>query len=130
MNSTIKDKLKIKPQVHEYEPVVVMLQEEREKEEKEKEQVLVPIVSRKNKTTEVTDDRITDYDRTTLKKRILENKIFIPSLTEQQSIVSKLDSLSIETKKLEAIYQQKLNDLEELKKAILQKAFNGELVKE
>jgi hypothetical protein len=75
MNSTIKDKLKIKPQVHEYEPVVVMLQEEREKEEKEKEQVLVPIVSRKNKTTEVTDDRITDYDRTTLKKRILENKL-------------------------------------------------------
>jgi len=32
-------------------------------------------------------------------------------------------------KKLEEIYQQKLNDLEELKKAILQKAFNGELTK-
>ncbi len=55
---------------------------------------------------------------------------FPKSLQEQQSIVSKLDALSAETKKLEAIYQQKLKDLEELKKSILQKAFNGELVKE
>lgn len=55
---------------------------------------------------------------------------FPKSLKEQQSIVQKLDALSAETKKFEAIYQQKLNDLEELKKAILQKAFNGELVKE
>jgi type I restriction enzyme S subunit len=50
-----------------------------------------------------------------------------PSLKEQKSIVQKLDLLRIETKKLEAIYQQKINDLEELKKSILQKAFNGEL---
>lgn len=33
--------------------------------------------------------------------------------------------LSAETKKLESIYQQKINDLEELKKSILQKAFAG-----
>ena len=46
---------------------------------------------------------------------------------EQQTIVAKLDALSAETKKLEAIYQQKLADLDELKKSILQKAFNGEL---
>ncbi len=49
------------------------------------------------------------------------------SLKEQQDIVKKLDSLSAETKKLESIYQQKINDLEELQKSILQKAFNGEL---
>jgi hypothetical protein len=36
-------------------------------------------------------------------------------------------TLSEKTKKLEAIYQQHINDLEELKKSILQKAFNGEL---
>ena len=42
-------------------------------------------------------------------------------------IVRKIKELSNETKKLETIYQQKLNDLEELKKSILQKAFNGEL---
>lgn len=46
---------------------------------------------------------------------------------EQKSIVSKLDALSTETRKLETIYQKKLADLEELKKAVLKKAFNGEL---
>jgi len=53
--------------------------------------------------------------------------ILIPSLSEQQTIVTKLDALSAETKRLEAIYQQKIADLEELKKSILQMAFNGEL---
>jgi len=58
---------------------------------------------------------------------IQEMKIPLPSLEQQQTIVQKLDTLSAETKKLEAIYQQKIKDLEELKKSILQKAFNGEL---
>jgi type I restriction enzyme S subunit len=49
------------------------------------------------------------------------------SLKDQQTIVQKLDTLSTETKKLEAIYQQKINDLEEMKKSILQKAFRGGL---
>lgn len=48
-------------------------------------------------------------------------------IEEQESIVKKLDALSAETKKLEAIYQQKIEDLKELKESILQKAFNGEL---
>lgn len=52
---------------------------------------------------------------------------FPKSLKEQKSIVQKLNALSTEIKKLEAIYQQKIADLEELKKSILQKAFNGEL---
>ena len=52
---------------------------------------------------------------------------FPKSLKEQQVIVQKLDALSSETKKLEAIYQQKINDLEELKKSVLQRAFSGEL---
>jgi len=51
----------------------------------------------------------------------------IPPLKEQQAIVQKLDALSAETKQLESIYQQKINDLDELKKSILQKAFAGEL---
>lgn len=50
-----------------------------------------------------------------------------PTVPEQNVIVSKLDALSEEASKLEAIYQQKLVNLEELKKSILQKAFNGEL---
>lgn len=49
------------------------------------------------------------------------------TLKEQQAIVQKLDALSAETKKLEEIYQQKITELEELKKSILQKAFNGDL---
>jgi type I restriction enzyme S subunit len=51
----------------------------------------------------------------------------LPPIKDQQNIVQKLDALSTETKRLEAIYQQKLLDLEELKKSVLQKAFNGEL---
>lgn len=50
-----------------------------------------------------------------------------PSLQTQQMIVQKLTALSSETKKLEAIYEKKIKNLEELKKSILQKAFNGEL---
>ncbi len=51
----------------------------------------------------------------------------LPPIEQQQVIVKKLNELSSETKRLEAIYEQKLKDLEELKKSILQKAFNGEL---
>lgn len=58
---------------------------------------------------------------------IKEYSISLPSLSEQATIVQKLDLLSAETKRLEAIYQQKIDNLEELKKSILQKAFNGEL---
>lgn len=52
---------------------------------------------------------------------------FPKSLKDQKSIVAKLDALSSETKKLEAIYQQKLFALDELKKTVLRKAFKGEL---
>jgi restriction endonuclease S subunit len=52
---------------------------------------------------------------------------FPKSKTEQQVIVGKLNALQNEIQKLEEVYQNKLNDLEELKKSILQKAFNGEL---
>jgi len=55
-------------------------------------------------------------------------KLYFPHfINEQKQIVKKLDGISSESKKLEAIYQQKLSDLEELKKSILQKAFDGEL---
>jgi type I restriction enzyme S subunit len=57
-----------------------------------------------------------------------ENELFpFPPVKAQQTIVAKLDALSAETKRLEAIYKQKLLNLEELKKSVLQKAFNGEL---
>ena len=67
--------------------------------------------------------------RQAITKVQLENfKICFPkSLKDQQVIVSKIDILQKETKKLEAIYTQKIADLDELKKSILQKAFAGEL---
>jgi type I restriction enzyme S subunit len=52
---------------------------------------------------------------------------FPESVEEQQCIVAQLDALSSETQRLEAIYQQKLDGLAELKQAVLQKAFAGEL---
>lgn len=54
-------------------------------------------------------------------------EISLPNFEIQKSVVRKLDNLASETQKLEAIYQKKLTDLEELKKLLLQKAFNGEL---
>jgi type I restriction enzyme S subunit len=53
--------------------------------------------------------------------------ISIPPIQEQKQIVQKLNSLSTQIKKLEPIYQQKIANLDELKKSILQKAFEGEL---
>lgn len=72
------------------------------------------------------DDFVSGMAQPKLNQTML-NKIPIPfpSLKEQESVVKKLDALSTETKKLEAIYQKKINDLEELKKSILQKAFSG-----
>ena len=57
-------------------------------------------------------------------------KVFFPfpSIAKQKQIVKKLDNLSSKTKKIEAMYQNKIVDLEELKKSILQKAFAGELL--
>ena len=61
-------------------------------------------------------------------KEIREVVINFPkSIGDQKQIVKKLDSLSAETKKLEVIYTQKIADLEEMKKSVLQKAFSGQL---
>ena len=61
------------------------------------------------------------------REHLFSFEFFLPPLSNQKSIVAKLDALSAETKKLEAIYKQKLADLEELKKSVLKKAFSGEL---
>lgn len=65
-----------------------------------------------------------------LPRKSLENNFtikFPKSLKTQKQIVKKLDTLSKQTKKLEKIYQQKINNLDELKKSVLKRAFNGEL---
>ena len=53
--------------------------------------------------------------------------IAMPPLDEQSRITDKLDDLKTETKRIETTYRRKLAALNELKQAILQKAFTGEL---
>lgn len=60
-------------------------------------------------------------------QQIKDFSLLKPPIAEQAKIADQLDSLSAETQRLEAIYQQKLAALDELKKSLLHKAFNGEL---
>jgi len=54
-------------------------------------------------------------------------KFPFPPVEEQKAIALRINALTIETQRLEALYQQKLANLEELKQSLLQKAFAGEL---
>ena len=76
------------------------------------------------------DDFVSGMAQPKLNQAML-NKIPIPlpPILIQKVIVAKSNSLSAETKQLSSIYEKKLSSLEELKKSILQKAFNGELTK-
>ncbi|MFT5256371.1 MAG: type I restriction enzyme S subunit [Candidatus Paceibacteria bacterium] len=65
--------------------------------------------------------------KTITKDNVRNIIISYPSLETQKDIVQKLDILSLETKKLEVIYTQKIADLEEMKNSVLQKAFSGQL---
>ena len=58
---------------------------------------------------------------------IKDLEIAVPSLDEQQRIVSRIDSVREETQRLESLYQHKLATLAELKQSLLHKAFSGEL---
>ena len=51
----------------------------------------------------------------------------MPPINVQNGVVKNLEAASKETQRLESIYRQKSADLDELKKSVLQKAFNGEL---
>ncbi len=52
---------------------------------------------------------------------------FPKDVKEQSRIVYRLDALRSETQRLEAIYQQKITALDELKKSLLHQAFSGAL---
>ena len=53
--------------------------------------------------------------------------ITFPSMEDQQSIVSRLDTLNEKCKALQANYEKTLSLCDDLKQALLTKAFNGEL---
>jgi type I restriction enzyme S subunit len=50
-----------------------------------------------------------------------------PTAAEQEAIADEFDALFVETQRLTHLYERKLAALEELKKSLLQQAFNGEL---
>jgi type I restriction enzyme S subunit len=59
---------------------------------------------------------------------VIKNLIIpIPDFEQQEKIIEELNNIANEIKKLESIYKQKLVDLQEMKKSILQKAFSGQL---
>lgn len=69
------------------------------------------------------------YNALTIEK-INEIEVSLPkSLETQQKIVNQLDQLSTQTETLKQKYTLKLQNLEELRKSILEKAFKGELTK-
>jgi len=86
--------------------------------------MLLSIPIRKKILSKGTGATVTGIKSSLLKKIMIN---FPSSLTQQTLIVLELDTISHKTKQLEAQYQQKLRDLEELKKSILNKAFAGEL---
>ena len=58
---------------------------------------------------------------------IKDFEITLPSLIEQEQIMLKTNAILEETQRLEAIYSRKIAALDELKKALLHRAFSGEL---
>lgn len=58
---------------------------------------------------------------------IKDLEITLPSVDVQRRIVSTLDSVLEETNNLEALYQRKLEALDELKQSLLHQAFSGAL---
>jgi type I restriction enzyme, S subunit len=75
------------------------------------------------------DEYITGAAQPKLNQRAL-NSITIPiptSVTHRTGIVQSLESIQEETQRLESLYQNKLNALDELKKSLLHQAFTGRL---
>ena len=60
-------------------------------------------------------------------KAIEELPLYLPSLQEQDSVVLRLNDLNENTKQLQDNYQKTLTLCDDLKQALLRKAFNGEL---
>lgn len=78
-----------------------------------------------------TDYAVSGSDRSGMPKvnrdHLFQYGVWLPPVEEQARLAAKLDMISAEAMRLETIYEQKLTSLGELKKAILQKAFAGEL---
>jgi type I restriction enzyme S subunit len=54
-------------------------------------------------------------------------KFYLPPIESQKAFVQKLQQITYETQKLEVVYKQKIESLEEFRKSILTRAFYGNL---
>ncbi len=61
------------------------------------------------------------------REHLFAYQVALPSVQEQTRISVNLDAIATETTRLEAIYRQKLTDLDDLKKSLLHQAFSGQL---
>lgn len=59
--------------------------------------------------------------------KLLKIEVNVPAIDIQERVVIQLNDLKSATEEIEDYYHQKLANLEDLKKSILQKAFSGEL---
>jgi len=59
--------------------------------------------------------------------QVLSCPLFIPPITEQETITNNLDAISEETKRLTSLYERKLVAVDALKKSLLNQAFTAEL---
>ncbi len=76
----------------------------------------------------VLHDNEVDNARANLSLTFFKNLVVpLPCLAKQKEIVENIQQVLIKTKSLEAIYQQKITALDELKQSLFQKAFSGEL---
>ncbi|NDK37326.1 restriction endonuclease subunit S [Pseudoxanthomonas gei] len=60
-------------------------------------------------------------------QQIKDFKFSLPTLAEQRQISNILESLRVETQRLESLYRRKLAALDALKKSLLHQAFSGQL---
>ena len=61
------------------------------------------------------------------REHLFEFRVWLPAVNKQEELAVKLDSLREETRRLESLYRQKLEALDELKKSLLHQAFSGQL---
>ncbi len=66
------------------------------------------------------------YNALTIEK-LKQYSVPVPTISEQEEIVTTLDDMSKELVSLETMLQSKLRNIKDLRKSILQKAFAGEL---
>ena len=61
------------------------------------------------------------------REHLFEFKTWLPDVKIQKDIAAKLDDLHAETRRLESLYQRKIEELDALKKSLLEQAFSGQL---